>query len=210
MRTFTRVDVMAFDGVMEYYREKVEALLSGLPERMTAIDVLARDLSVEDRFGVVLREEAIPAGTLRFFAVACARRALEREREQEPFRQLNGKPDLRYVPGPKSWAALNVAKQYAQGKVSDDALACAFSQAWGAIPMGIGSNSNALTSAWATTCPSARDAAMGASHQAILAAREHWPDLRVQRTSVDRNKDGALEGTWQVECLRAMLTKEAP
>ena len=92
---------------------RVRAALAPLGDEITALGVLGLDISAEDRLWVVLREELIPARTLRLFACDCARRALERERS------AGREPD------PRSWTAVEVAERYARGEATEDDLAAA-------------------------------------------------------------------------------------
>lgn len=60
----------------------LRTMLAPLGERFSALDVLGLEgVEPPDRLWVVLREELVPARVLRLFAVACAERALQRERK---------------------------------------------------------------------------------------------------------------------------------
>ena len=98
--------------------------LAALFERpLTPLDVLTRrdgawsDVPATDRFWVVLHEGVLPDSTMRLFACACARRALERERSR------GREPDHR------SWAAVEIVEAHARGNATDKQLAAAWAAA---------------------------------------------------------------------------------
>ena len=128
----------------------------------TPLDVLTRDdgewatVSARDRLWTVLREGVLPDRTLRLFACECATRALNRERA------AGKEPDAR------SWNAIDVARQHADGQASDQGLAAAWAAARAA----------ALVAAWAA----ARDAAWAAARAAAWAAA--WADEEVELVKI--------------------------
>ena len=94
---------------------------------------------------------------LRLFAVECAERALHRER------------DAGREPDPRSWAALDVARRYGNGKATVADMAAA----WAA----------ARDAAWAAARAAARDAAWAAAKAAAgdsaKAAEVEWQRQRL-------------------------------
>ena len=128
----------------------------------TPLEVLTRDdgewatVSARDRLWTVLRKDVLPDRMLRLFACECATRALNRERA------AGREPDAR------SWNAIDVARQHADGQASDQGLAAAWAAARAA----------ALVAAWAA----ARDAAWAAARAAAWAAA--WADEEVELVKI--------------------------
>ena len=107
-------------GPCDKYDTATIERLFGRRKRATAIDVLNAPIPIEDVFWVVLREELIPAKTLRLFACSCAERALQRERK------AGREPDKR------CWDAIKIVRRYAIGKATEEELSAARSAAWSA------------------------------------------------------------------------------
>lgn len=88
-------------------------------EQWTALDVLALpddEVSVEDKFWVVLRPELIPEHILHEFACRCAEEALK----------------LVENPDPRSIAAIEAKRRWLRGEISDDELKSARAAAYAA------------------------------------------------------------------------------
>ena len=117
--------------------------------RWTALEVLCLDeVSPADRLWLVLREAFLTARVLRLCAAAFAERALLRERA------AGREPD------PRSWCAVEVARQHAAGQLTDAELDAAWGAAWGATN----------TAAWCATATEAWSAAKAAAWAAAEAA----------------------------------------
>ena len=112
-------DVMAWEPCEQYTRERIAQLFAGR-EHLSAVDILKLDIPVQDRFWAVLREDLIPAPILHEFACWCAVQALLRERE------AGREPD------PRSWAAIEVKRQWLRGEATNSELAAARAAAWDA------------------------------------------------------------------------------
>jgi len=85
----------------------------------TVLDILKnKEIPIQDRFWVVLREELLPSRFLRLFAVWCARQVQHLMKDE------------------RSIAALDVAEKYAKGEVGEEELkearAAAVAAAWAA------------------------------------------------------------------------------
>jgi hypothetical protein len=104
----------------------------------TLLDVLALDISIEDRFWVVLREELLGPKVLRLFAVRCARKVQHLMTDE------------------RSIKALEVAERFAFGEATDEELEAARDAAW----------ATARDAAWATARAAAGEAAWAAARAA--------------------------------------------
>jgi hypothetical protein len=131
----------------------------------------ARGEIVETADKVVVREarllrrlETWTETSARLFAVACARRALERERT------AGREPDAR------SWGALDVATAYTRGSASQEDLAAAWAAAgaaaWDAARDA--ARAAAGAAAWDAARAAARDAAWAAAGAAAWDAERAW------------------------------------
>ena len=177
------------DNGKNYTEARVCALFAGR-KRLTALDVLALDIPVEDRLWAVLREELIDACTLRLFGCDCAERDLARRKKSgETIR-------------PEDRAAIRVSRRYAVGKATLTELAAAGAAAGAARAAAGGAARDAARGA-------AWDAARGAAGAARDAARG-----AAGNSAGDAARDIAwaaawkAEREWQVAHLRAMLMKE--
>lgn len=177
LSTFTLDDVMALGPC--HARSWVERRFATLGrDTATALDVLtlciAGQVTPNDCFWLVLREEWVPSRLLRLFACDCAERALTRERE------AGREPD------PRSWQAVEVARQHADGQTTDAELAAARAAARAAA----GAAGAAAWAAAGAAAGDAWDAAGDAAWDAAGAAA------------------GDAERLWQIQHLREMLIEE--
>jgi hypothetical protein len=102
--------------------------------RATALDIIGwQEIPVDDRFWAVLREDLIPSKILHEFACREAHRALMAERK------AGREPD------PRSWAAIQIKRQWLRDAATDAQLAAALSAVWSV--------------AWLVACEAARDVA---------------------------------------------------
>jgi hypothetical protein len=88
MRSVTIGEVQAWGSCEDYLRERLLALATGR-ERMTAAEIAALDIPVEDRLWAILHEEFIDEKELHLLACQFAKDALMRERA------AGREPDLR-------------------------------------------------------------------------------------------------------------------
>ena len=194
------------DDGKNYTKSRVRRLFAGR-RRLTALDVLALEIPVEDRFWVVLREELILARVLRLFACDCADRDLARRKKAgETIR-------------PEDRAAIETSRRYAAGKATLEELNAA--------------RDAAMDAAWDTVRTTARDAAMGAAKVAARAAAQNaaggavgyaaryaawdaagdeagyaaWRTTEAVAATAAKATGDAVRA-WQVARLRAMLKKE--
>jgi hypothetical protein len=105
----TRAQLRAWDAC--YSDAEIAALV--LPEGVTPLEVCDADIPAADRLWALLREEILPASTLRLLAVRWARDALSAERAA-------GRE-----PAPESWAACDVSERHSRGDATDAELAAA-------------------------------------------------------------------------------------
>jgi len=101
---------------------------------------------------------------LRLWGCDCAERALLRERERG------------HEPDPRSWAAIAVARRYADGEASKVELAAAGAAARAAARDA--ARDAAWAAAWAAAWHAARDAARAAARAAAGAAEIEWQRQR--------------------------------
>ena len=139
-------------GPCDKYGRAAITKLFGRRKRATVEDILRAPVPVEDAFWVVLREELISAKALRLFAVACANRALQRERK------AGREPDQRL------WDAVKTSRRYAMGKASVEELSAAWDAARAVA------RDAAMAAAWAVAWAAARDAAWDVARDAAMAA----------------------------------------
>lgn len=137
------------------------ARIAAIKNEWTALDVLnLPDVSVEDKFWSVLREEFIDVPILHEFACRCAEYALSFVKS----------------PDPRSIAAIEAKRKWLRGKITDAELdaartdvelyaaqAAAWGVAWAA----------ATAAAWGAAWAAANDAALDTACVASRAAREH-------------------------------------
>ena len=155
-------------------------------------EVTCRDKMVYRRARVTSRVGILSARTLRLFAADCAERALLRERK------AGRKPDAR------SWAAVQAARDYAEGRIDRTALRAAAAAAYDAY-------------AAAAAAYAAYDAAYAAAYDAYAAAdAAHAAADAAARAAADALADAVAaayddaEREWQGARLLAYLRGETP
>ena len=141
-------------------REKF-ARIAAIRNEWTALDVLnLPDVSVQDKFWSVLREEFIEAPILHEFACRCAEYALS---------FVEG-------PDPRSIAAIEAKRKWLRGEITDAELAAACDAAWDAAhdaamyAARIAARVAAQDVAWVIARVIAQDAAWAAAKAAVRAA----------------------------------------
>ena len=174
-------------------REKF-ARIAAIRNEWTALDVLnLPDVSVQDKFWSVLREEFIEAPILHEFACRCAEYALS---------FVEG-------PDPRSIAAIEAKRKWLRGEITDAELAAACDAAWDAahdaamyaariaarvatmyaarIAAWAAAKAAARAAAWATANDAALDTACAARDAARDAAREH--ELEILRELLEEGDE---------------------
>lgn len=133
------------------------ARITAIKNEWTALDVLnLPDVSVEDKFWSVLREEFIDVPILHEFACRCAEYALS----------------FVESPDPRSIAAIEAKRKWLRGKITDAELHAARAAALDAI------SSAAQVAAWVAASDTARGAAWAAARAAAQdAALEHEVEM---------------------------------
>ena len=127
-----------------------------VPRRIGLVDFLAsKHIPAVDRLWVALHEELLSPRVVRLFTCDSAERELNRERE------AGREPDTR------SWAAVEVARRYADGAATDDELSAAWYAAWSAAAV---ARSAARSAAWSAARSASRYAAWSASWSAAAVA----------------------------------------
>ena len=170
-------------------REKF-ARIAAIRNEWTALDVLnLPDVSVQDKFWSVLREEFIEAPILHEFACRCAEYALS------------------FVEGsdPRSIAAIEAKRKWLRGEITDAELAAACDAAWDAahdaamyaarIAARVAAQDVAWViarviaqdAAWAAAKAAANDAALDTACAARDAAREH--ELEILRELLEEGDE---------------------
>ena len=141
-------------------REKF-ARIAAIRNEWTALDVLnLPDVSVEDKFWSVLREEFIDVPILHEFACRCAEYALS----------------FVESPDPRSIAAIEAKRKWLRGEITDAELAAACDAAWDAAhdaamyAARIAARVAAQDVAWVIARVIAQDAAWAAAKAAARAA----------------------------------------
>ena len=141
-------------------REKF-ARIAAIKNEWTALDVLnLPDVSVQDKFWSVLREEFIEAPILHEFACRCAEYALS------------------FVEGsdPRSIAAIEAKRKWLRGEITDAELAAACDAAWDAAhdaamyAARIAARVAAQDVAWVIARVIAQDAAWAAARNVVWSA----------------------------------------
>ena len=130
----------------------------------TAIDILnLQNISADDKFWVVCREDVIDARTLRLFAVWCGRQVQH------------------LMTDARSIAALDVAERYADGLATVEELAAARDAALAAV--WDAARAAALAAAWAAVWAAAWDAraAWDAVRAAARAARDAAQKKQIEK-----------------------------
>jgi len=151
------------DDGRNYTRARVTGLF-GRRKYMTALQILALDIPVEDRLWAVLRVDLVDARTLRLLACDCAERALMRERKRG--RELDQ----------RSWDAVAVSRRYAMGKATNRELVAAWAAASDAASAAasVAASDAAWTAAWAAASAAAWAAASDAARTAARTAERKW------------------------------------
>ena len=154
------------------------ARIAAIKNEWTALDVLnLPDVSVEDKFWSVLREEFIDVPILHEFACRCAEYALS----------------FVESPDPRSIAAIEAKRKWLRGKITDAELHAARASAWSAV------SSAAMDAAWVAASDTARAAAWGVAWAAATAAA--WGAA----TAAESNTTGDAALEHEVEILRELL-----
>ena len=141
------------------------ARIAAIKNEWTALDVLnLPDVSVEDKFWSVLREEFIDVPILHEFACRCAEYALS----------------FVESPDPRSIAAIEAKRKWLRGKITDAELHAARAAALDAALDAVSSAAMdaAQVAAWVAASNTARGAAWAAARVAAQdAAREHEVEM---------------------------------
>ena len=154
------------------------ARIAAIKNEWTALDVLnLPDVSVEDKFWSVLREEFIDVPILHEFACRCAEYALS----------------FVESPDPRSIAAIEAKRKWLRGKITDAELHAARASALDAVSSA--AMDAAMDAAWIAASDTARAAAWGVAWAAATAAA--WG------AESNTTGDAALEH--EVEMLRELL-----
>ena len=154
------------------------ARIAAIKNEWTALDVLnLPDVSVEDKFWSVLREEFIDVPILHEFACRCAEYALSFVESPEP----------------RSIAAIEAKRKWLRGKITDAELHAARASALDAV------SSAAMDAAWIAASDTARAAAWGVAWAAATAAA--WGAA----TAAESNTTGDAALEHEVEMLRELL-----
>ena len=145
------------------------ARIAAIRNEWTALDVLnLPEVSVEDKFWSVLREEFIDVPILHEFACRCAEYALS----------------FVESPDPRSIAAIEAKRKWLRGKITDAELHAARASAWSAAHDAVSSAvmdavmDAAQVAAWVAASDTARGAAWAAARAAAMdAALEHEVEI---------------------------------
>ena len=137
------------------------ARIAAIKNEWTALDVLnLPDVSVEDKFWSVLREEFIDVPILHEFACRCAEYALS----------------FVESPDPRSIAAIGAKRKWLRGKITDAGLYAARAAALDAVSSA--AMDAAQVAAWVAASNTARGAAWAAARVAAQdAALEHEVEM---------------------------------
>ena len=154
------------------------ARIAAIRNEWTALDVLnLPDVSVEDKFWSVLREEFIDVPILHEFACRCAEYALS----------------FVESPDPRSIAAIEAKRKWLRGKITNAELHAAL-EAVSSAAMDA-----AMDAAWIAASDTARAAAWGVAWAAATAAA--WGAA----TAAESNTTGDAALEHEVEILRELL-----
>ena len=154
------------------------ARIAAIKNEWTALDVLnLPDVSAQDKFWSVLREEFIEAPILHEFACRCAEYALS----------------FVESPDPRSIAAIEAKRKWLRGEITDAELHAARASAWSAV------SSAAMDASWVAASDTARAAAWGVAWAAAPAAA--WGAA----TAAESNTTGDAALEHEVEMLRELL-----
>ncbi|MHB8742593.1 MAG: DUF7666 domain-containing protein [Sulfuricaulis sp.] len=132
--------------------------------------------------------------TARLFAADCAERALKRERKNNR------------EPNPRSWAAVEAARAFANGEISAAAWAAARDAAWAAA--WDAAEDAARAAAWAAARDAARAAAWAAARAAAWAAARDaaWAAPQAAAWAAARDAAWDAERRWQTKRLLEYAT----
>ena len=156
--------------------------IAAIRNEWTALDVLnLPDVSVEDKFWSVLREEFIDVPILHEFACRCAEYALSFVESPEP----------------RSIAAIEAKRKWLRGKITDAELHAARASALDAVSSA--AMDAAMDAAWIAASDTARAAAWGVAWAAATAAA--WGAA----TAAESNTTGDAALEHEVEILRELL-----
>jgi hypothetical protein len=152
MKKITVKQIMAWGPCEEYTESRVQELIGC---GKTPFEILGLNISLQDRFWVLLHKEIIPESLLHLLACDFAEMVV----------QLN--PDSRVQ------AAITAKRNWIDGEVTDEKLdaACAAARdaAWAARDAACAAARDAAWAAWAAAC-AARDAARAAASDAARDA----------------------------------------
>ena len=158
------------------------ARIAAIRNEWTALDVLnLPDVSVEDKFWSVLREEFIDVPILHEFACRCAEYALS----------------FVESPDPRSIAAIEAKRKWLRGKITDAELHAARASALDVVSSA--AMDAAMDAAWIAASDTARAAAWGVAWAAATAAA--WGAA----TAAESNTTGDAALEHEVEMLRELL-----
>ena len=162
------------------------ARIAAIKNEWTALDVLnLPDVSAQDKFWSVLREEFIEAPILHEFACRCAEHALSFVKS----------------PDPRSIAAIEAKRKWLRGEITDAELDAACDVAWDAARAAADAAARAAWAAW-DAARAAADAAWAAALDTACAA---WAaEKAAARAAASRAaRDAAREH--ELEILRELL-----
>ena len=173
------------------------ARIAAIKNEWTALDVLnLPDVSVEDKFWSVLREEFIEAPILHEFACRCAEYALSFVESPDPRSIAAIEAKRKWLRGEITGAELRAARDAAQDALHDAAMYAAR----------IAARVAARAAAWAVSRAARNapwDAAMAASLAAVMDAAQVAAWVTVNASAWDAAQDAAMEH--EVEILRELL-----
>ena len=168
-----------------FLSERLEKLFD---RPLTVEEVLTRQdgewasVPIEDRFWVVLRDGVLPDRTLRLFAAACAEKACQ---------------DANWT-DPRSLAAIQAARDFADGKITAEEL----DAAWAAAAVAWADAADAADAAAARAAEAATDAAARAAEvawSAWAAAAVAWADAAARAAARD----------WQLQTLLKLISNNS-
>jgi len=128
-----------------YTDDEIKELLANQKD-LSALDILALDISAADKLWMVLREELIPASTLHEFACRCAENALVLAHK------------VCYELDPRGQMAIDAKRKWLRKEITDDELDAVWDRG--------------VSLTWIATRDTARDVAMhAAKHAAWIAVK---------------------------------------
>ena len=173
------------------------ARIAAIKNEWTALDVLnLPDVSVQDKFWSVLREEFIDAPILHEFACRCAEYALS----------------FVESPDPRSIAAIEAKRKWLRGEITDAELAAACDAAWDAAhdaamyAARIAARVAAQDVAWVIARVIAQDAAWAAARNVVWsAANDAALDTACAARAAASRAARDAAGEHELEILRELL-----